>query len=47
MPVWRLTAVLAGLLFCVMFTGIGLYAVNADGSVEPVVGGYGVIDARY
>ncbi|MCU0830786.1 MAG: hypothetical protein MUC58_04590 [Rhizobiaceae bacterium] len=39
---FRSAAVLAGLVVSLMFSGVGLYAVNAGG-VEQVVDGYGVV----
>ncbi|NJR13289.1 MAG: hypothetical protein HC779_02105 [Phyllobacteriaceae bacterium] len=39
----RSAMVLAGLVVAIMFSGVGLYSVNADGNVETVVDGYAVI----
>jgi hypothetical protein len=39
----RSAMVLAGLVVAIMFSGVGLYSVNADGNVEKVVDGYAVV----
>lgn len=43
MSVKRAFVMLAGLLGCIVFSGFGLYSVNADGHVETVVDGYAVM----
>jgi hypothetical protein len=39
----RSAIVLGGLVVAIMFSGVGLYSVNADGRVEQVVDGYAVV----
>jgi hypothetical protein len=39
----RSALVLTALVASLMFSGIGLYSVNADGNVEQVVDGYAVV----
>lgn len=39
----RSAVLLAGFVCCIMFSGFGLYSVNADGHVEQVVDGYAVV----
>jgi hypothetical protein len=42
----RSAFVLAGFVVAIMFSGVGLYSVNANGNVEQVVDGYAVISAK-
>jgi hypothetical protein len=45
MSVMRSALLLVGFVCCLMFSGFGLYSVNANGQVEQVVDGYAVINA--
>jgi hypothetical protein len=45
MSVLRASVFFAGIVACLMFSGLGLYSVNATGQAEAVVDGYAVIVA--
>ena len=46
MSVLRASVFFAGIVACLMFSGIGLYSVNASGQPETVVNGYAVVTAN-
>jgi hypothetical protein len=46
MSVLRASVCFAGIIMCLMFSGLGLYSVNASGQPEMVVNGYAVITAN-
>ena len=46
MSVLRASVFFAGIIACLMFSGIGLYSVSANGQSETVVNGYAVITAN-
>ena len=46
MSVLRASVFFAGIVACLMFSGLGLYSVNASGQTETVVNGYAVIPAN-
>jgi hypothetical protein len=45
MSVLRATVSFVALVGCLLFSGLGLYSVNANGQPETVVNGYAVIQA--
>lgn len=46
MSVLRAVVGFTGIVTCVLFSGLGLYSVNASGHVETVVNGYAVIPSN-
>ena len=46
MSVLRASMFFAGIVACLMFSGLGLYSVSANGQAETVVNGYAVITAN-
>jgi hypothetical protein len=46
MRVLRATLYFTGIVGCLLFSGLGLYTVNANGNVEAVVDGYPVIAGK-
>jgi hypothetical protein len=45
MSLVRASAFFAGIVVCLLFSGIGLYSVNANGQPETVINGYAVMNA--
>ena len=43
MSVLRASVFFAGIVACLMFSGLGLYSVNASGQTETVINGYAVV----
>jgi hypothetical protein len=46
MSVLRASVFFAGIVACLLFSGLGLYSVNASGQTETVVNGYAVVTAN-
>jgi hypothetical protein len=46
MSVLRASVFFAGIVGCLLFSGLGLYSVNANGQPEVVVNGYAVIPSN-
>jgi hypothetical protein len=45
MSVLRASVCFAGIIACLMFSGLGLYSVSANGQPETVINGYAVVAA--
>jgi hypothetical protein len=43
MSVLRASLCFAGIVACLMFSGLGLYSVSANGHAETVINGYAVV----
>jgi hypothetical protein len=46
MSVLRASLCFAGIVACLLFSGLGLYSVSANGQPEAVINGYAVITAN-